>query len=205
VIIASSTSGLLPSRLQSGMAHPGRFVVGHPFNPVYLMPLVEICGGDKTSAATKAGAAAFYRSLGMKPLLVRKEIDGFIADRLMEALGVPVVSTTMSRRPPKSTTRSASVGPLGFMHLLIYRTLAAGARAISLAHPGPTPNGRTKLMDVPSMPRSEDRPQSTLRPETIDPSLDGCATTVSSRCCKDCGRDRRRRCSRHEETLREGA
>ena len=86
VIIASSTSGLLPSRLQSGMAHPERFVVGHPFNPVYLMPLVEICSGDKTSAATKEGAAAFYRSLGMKPLLVRKEIDGFIADRLMEAL-----------------------------------------------------------------------------------------------------------------------
>jgi carnitine 3-dehydrogenase len=86
VIIASSTSGLLPSRLQSGMAHPERFVVGHPFNPVYLMPLAEICGGAKTSAATKERAADFYRSLGMKPLLLRKEIDGFIADRLMEAL-----------------------------------------------------------------------------------------------------------------------
>ncbi len=86
VIIASSTSGLLPSRLQSGMAHPERFVVGHPFNPVYLMPLAEICGGAMTSAATKERAADFYRSLGMKPLLLRKEIDGFIADRLMEAL-----------------------------------------------------------------------------------------------------------------------
>jgi carnitine 3-dehydrogenase len=86
VIIASSTSGLLPSRLQSGMEHPERFVVGHPFNPVYLMPLAEICGGAKTSAATKERAADFYRSLGMRPLLVRKEIDGFVADRLMEAL-----------------------------------------------------------------------------------------------------------------------
>src|SRR5438309_7073502 len=86
VIIGSSTSGLLPSRLQSGMSHPERFVVGHPFNPVYLMPLVEICGGAQTSAATKERAAAFYRSLGMQPLHVRKEIDGFIADRLMEAL-----------------------------------------------------------------------------------------------------------------------
>src|SRR5882724_11085682 len=86
VIIASSTSGLLPSRLQSGMSHPERFVVGHPFNPVYLMPLVEICGGARTSAATKERAAAFYRSLGMQPLHVRKEVDGFIADRLMEAL-----------------------------------------------------------------------------------------------------------------------
>jgi carnitine 3-dehydrogenase len=86
VIIGSSTSGLLPTRLQSGLAHPERFVVGHPFNPVYLMPLVEVCGGEKTSAETKDRAESFYTSLGMRPLHVRKEIDGFIADRLMEAL-----------------------------------------------------------------------------------------------------------------------
>src|SRR5437667_6438980 len=86
VIIASSTSGLLPSRLQSGMAYPERFLVGHPFNPVYLMPLVEICGGARTSDATKESATRFYRSLGMHPLLLRKEVDGFVADRLMEAL-----------------------------------------------------------------------------------------------------------------------
>ena len=86
VIIGSSTSGLLPSRLQAEMAHPERFVVGHPFNPVYLMPLVEVCGGDKTSEATKERAAAFYSSIGMRPLKLRKEIDGFVADRLMEAL-----------------------------------------------------------------------------------------------------------------------
>ncbi|MFO1047297.1 MAG: carnitine 3-dehydrogenase [Geminicoccaceae bacterium] len=86
VIIASSTSGLLPSRLQSEMAHPERFTVGHPFNPVYLLPLVEICGGERTSAETKERAAAFYASIGMRPLQVRKEIDGFLADRLMEAM-----------------------------------------------------------------------------------------------------------------------
>ncbi|MBC8267671.1 MAG: L-carnitine dehydrogenase [Rhodospirillaceae bacterium] len=86
VIIGSSTSGLLPSRIQAGIKGPERFVVGHPFNPVYLMPLVEICGGDVTSQATKEAAMEFYSSIGMRPLLVRKEIDGFIADRLMEAL-----------------------------------------------------------------------------------------------------------------------
>ena len=86
VVIGSSTSGLLPSRLQARMRHPERFVVGHPFNPVYLMPLVEICGGDRTSDTTRQAAAAFYASLGMRPLLLRREIDGFIADRLMEAL-----------------------------------------------------------------------------------------------------------------------
>jgi carnitine 3-dehydrogenase len=86
VVIGSSTSGLLPTRLQSGMAHPERFVVGHPFNPVYLMPLVEVCGGARTSGQTKERAAAFYRALGMQPLPIRKEIDGFVADRMMEAL-----------------------------------------------------------------------------------------------------------------------
>ncbi|MBV9523083.1 MAG: thioesterase family protein, partial [Alphaproteobacteria bacterium] len=86
IVIASSTSGLRPTRLQSAMAHPERLVVGHPFNPVYLMPLVEVCGGERTSPATAERAAAFYRSLGMRPLAIRKEIDGFIADRLMEAL-----------------------------------------------------------------------------------------------------------------------
>jgi carnitine 3-dehydrogenase len=85
-IVASSTSGLLPTRLQSAMARPERFVVGHPFNPVYLLPLVEVCGGAQTSAATKESAMALYRSIGMRPLHVRKEIDGFIADRLLEAL-----------------------------------------------------------------------------------------------------------------------
>ncbi|MGD0721233.1 MAG: 3-hydroxyacyl-CoA dehydrogenase NAD-binding domain-containing protein [Roseiarcus sp.] len=85
-IVASSTSGLLPTRLQSAMARPERFVVGHPFNPVYLLPLVEVCGGERTSAATKEAAIALYRTVGMRPLLVRKEIDGFIADRLLEAL-----------------------------------------------------------------------------------------------------------------------
>ena len=86
VIIGSSTSGLLPSRIQAGIKGPERFVVGHPFNPVYLMPLVEICGGDLTSPETKERAMEFYTSIGMRPLHVRKEIDGFIADRLMEAL-----------------------------------------------------------------------------------------------------------------------
>lgn len=85
-LICSSTSGLLPTRLQAGLRHPGRFVVGHPFNPVYLLPLVEICGGAATSPASIERAMAFYAGLGMKPLHVRHEVDGFIADRLLEAL-----------------------------------------------------------------------------------------------------------------------
>lgn len=85
-VIGSSTSGLLPTKLQAGMARPDRLVVGHPFNPVYLLPLVEICGGDLTSQETKDIAASVYERIGMKVLHVRKEIDGFIADRLLEAV-----------------------------------------------------------------------------------------------------------------------
>ena len=88
VVIASSTSGLRPTRLQAGMRRrPERLCVGHPFVPVYLLPLVEVCGGEKTAAATVAAAERFYREdCGMRPLVVRREIDGFVADRLMEAL-----------------------------------------------------------------------------------------------------------------------
>lgn len=85
-LIASSTSGLRPSRLQQGMRRPERFLVAHPFNPVYLLPLVELCGGRQTHPATIRHAEGFYRALGMQPLVVRHEIDGFLADRLMEAL-----------------------------------------------------------------------------------------------------------------------
>lgn len=86
VIIASSTSGLMPSDLQRDLAHPERFLVAHPFNPVYLLPLVELVGGEKTSAATIEAAAVFLRYIGMHPLHVRKEVPGHLTDRLQEAL-----------------------------------------------------------------------------------------------------------------------
>ena len=85
-VIASSTSGLLPSDMQRDLAHPGRMLVGHPFNPVYLLPLVEVVGGRATSAAAVERASEVYASIGMKPVVVRKEIDAFIGDRLQEAL-----------------------------------------------------------------------------------------------------------------------
>ena len=86
VVVGSSTSGLLPSDMQRDLAHPGRLLVGHPFNPVYLLPLVEIVGGRATAAAAVERARAVYASLGMKPVVVAKEIDAFIGDRLQEAL-----------------------------------------------------------------------------------------------------------------------
>ena len=85
-VIASSTSGLLPSDMQRDLTHPGRTLVGHPFNPVYLLPLVEIVGGRATAPAVVERARKVYESIGMKPVVVRKEIDAFIGDRLQEAL-----------------------------------------------------------------------------------------------------------------------
>jgi carnitine 3-dehydrogenase len=86
VVIGSSTSGLLPSDMQRDMVGPDRLVVGHPFNPVYLLPLVEVVGGKQTSPDSLAKAMDVYQSLGMHALHVRNEIEGFLTDRLQEAL-----------------------------------------------------------------------------------------------------------------------
>ena len=85
-IIASSTSGIMPSDLQAEMAHPERLIVAHPFNPVYLLPLVELVAGVKTDPAHIDWAKGFYAGLGMHPLHCRVEVPGFLSDRLQEAL-----------------------------------------------------------------------------------------------------------------------
>jgi carnitine 3-dehydrogenase len=86
VLIGSSTSGLLPSDFYADAEHPERCVVGHPFNPVYLLPLVDVVGGVNTAPEAIQAAMQVYRALGMRPLHVRKEVPGFIADRLLEAM-----------------------------------------------------------------------------------------------------------------------
>lgn len=85
-IIASSTSGIKPTVLQESMEHPGRLVVGHPYNPVYLLPVVEVVGGEATTLGSIRRAQAIYAGLGMHPVHVRVEIDAFIGDRLLEAV-----------------------------------------------------------------------------------------------------------------------
>jgi carnitine 3-dehydrogenase len=85
-IIGSSTSGIRPTLMQEGMAHPERLVVGHPYNPVYLLPVVEVVGGDQTTIGNVRRAQGIYAAFGMRPIHCRVEIDGFIGDRLLEAL-----------------------------------------------------------------------------------------------------------------------
>lgn len=85
-IIGSSTSGIKPSTMQQALTHPQRLVVGHPYNPVYLLPVVEVVGGAHTTDAVIDAAKQFYSSIGMRPVHVRVEIDAFVGDRLLEAV-----------------------------------------------------------------------------------------------------------------------
>ncbi|MGA5297949.1 3-hydroxyacyl-CoA dehydrogenase NAD-binding domain-containing protein [Streptomyces koyangensis] len=86
VVIASSTSGYPMTDMQTTAADPSRLVVGHPFNPPYLIPLVEVVGGEHTDAAAVAWAARFYEVAGKSVITMDKEVPGFIANRLQEAL-----------------------------------------------------------------------------------------------------------------------
>ena len=92
VVIASSSSGLLISRVTMKCAHPERCVIGHPFNPPHLIPLVEVVAGEKTSQEAVDKAMAFYRAIGKHPIHIKKEVKGHVANRLQAALWREAVS-----------------------------------------------------------------------------------------------------------------
>ena len=85
-IISSSSSGLLPTKIYSKCKNPSRTIIGHPFNPVYLCPGVEIVPGKKTNKFFLNKAKKFYKSISMNPIMVKKELPGYLSDRLQEAL-----------------------------------------------------------------------------------------------------------------------
>tara|TARA_B100000579_G_scaffold211026_1_gene172395 strand:- start:363 stop:1301 length:939 start_codon:yes stop_codon:yes gene_type:complete len=85
-IISSSSSGLLPTKIYSKCKNPSRTMIGHPFNPVYLCPGVEVVAGKKTKTKFLNKANKFYKSISMNPIIVKKELPGYLADRLQEAL-----------------------------------------------------------------------------------------------------------------------
>jgi carnitine 3-dehydrogenase len=158
VVFASSTSGLLPSRLQSDMEHPERLTVGHPFNPVYLLPLVELCGGERTSPETLERAAAVYRSVGMRPLVLRREIEGFVADRLLEALWREALwlvrDDVATVEEIDDAIRYGAGLRWSFLGTFLTYRIAGGEAGIRhfMAQFGPTLQlPWTKLMDVPEL------------------------------------------------------
>ena len=85
-IIASSSSGLLPSKIQSKCKNPKRLIIAHPFNPVYLLPLVELVAGKQTDKKFINKANMFYSNIGMKTLILKKELPGYLSDRLQESM-----------------------------------------------------------------------------------------------------------------------
>src|SRR4029078_12633856 len=91
-IIASSSSGITPSVMQTNCKHPERVLVGHPFNPPHIIPLVEVVGGSKTSPAAIKQALAFYASIGKKPIYLKKELPGHVGNRLQAALYREIMS-----------------------------------------------------------------------------------------------------------------
>jgi carnitine 3-dehydrogenase len=85
-VVASSTSGFMPSELQAGRRGPQRYVVGHPFNPPHLIPLVEVVGGRATDSVVVDWTADFYAALGKRPIKIRREVPGHVANRMQVAL-----------------------------------------------------------------------------------------------------------------------
>ena len=155
-VIGSSTSGFKPSELQEGAARPGQIMVCHPFNPVYLMPLVEVVPSPQTDTARVEQAEAVLTQLGMYPLRVRKEIDAHIADRFLEAVWREAlwlvkdgVATTKEIDEAIRMGFGIRWAQMGLFET--YRTAggAAGMRHF-MAQFGPALNWPwTKLMDVP--------------------------------------------------------
>jgi 3-hydroxyacyl-CoA dehydrogenase len=143
VVIATSSSTLTASEIQAGCRHPGRIVVGHPFNPPHLIPLVEVVGGAATDPAAVETAMAFYRRAGKHPIRLRREKRGHVANRLQAALwqeafsllleGVADAADLDAAIAHGPGLRWALLGPFLNLHL----SGGAGGMAHMLAHLGP--------------------------------------------------------------------
>lgn len=158
ILIGSSTSGFKPSELQIGAKAPKRILVAHPFNPVYLLPLVEVVGSDGTGAEALNCACEILRSIGMQPLVVRKEIEAHIADRFLEAVWREAL--WLVKDDIATTAEIDDAIRFGFglrwaqMGLFETYRLAGGEEGMAhfIAQFGPCLSSPwTKLMDVPDL------------------------------------------------------
>jgi 3-hydroxyacyl-CoA dehydrogenase len=145
VVIASSSSFMMPSTLQDWCpAHPERVLLGHPFNPPHLIPLVEVCGGTASDAAAIDAAMAFYAAVGKHPIRLRREITGHVANRLQSALwqeamhllieGVADVAAIDAAIAHGPGLRWALLGPFMNLHL----SGGAGGMRYMMDHLGPS-------------------------------------------------------------------
>jgi carnitine 3-dehydrogenase len=147
VVLASSSSGIPASEFQTACAHPERVLIGHPFNPPHLIPLVEVVGGRLTSPQAVSDAMNFYIAMGKKPIQIRKELKGFVTNRLQAALwreayglveagvvSVEDIDTAISNGPG---LRWSILGPFATQHL----SGGPGGLAHVLEHLGPPMDG----------------------------------------------------------------
>ncbi len=143
VILASSSSGFGPSVFQDAATHPERVLVGHPFNPPHLIPLVEVVGGARTSEAAIDAAVSFYAAIGKRPIRIRKELVGHVVNRIQAALwreafhlvatGAVTVAEVDAAIAHGPGLRWALMGPCLLNHL----SGGSGGLAYTLEHLGP--------------------------------------------------------------------
>lgn len=157
VVVSSSATAMVPSEIQSGAKYPQRVIVGHPFNPPHLIPLVEIAGGKETAETVLSWAVEFYRFIGKTPVLMKREVYGHIANRLASALfreavhlvaeGIATVGDVDQVITQGPGLRWALQGPFTTYHL------AGGSEGIShyLTHLGPTQEARWLTLGEPEL------------------------------------------------------
>jgi carnitine 3-dehydrogenase len=188
VVIASSTSGLPMTDIQATCSTPERCVVGHPFNPPYLLPLVEVIGGNKTTDDALDWAMDFYATAGKEPVRLKKEIPGFIATRLQEALWREALHMVANgEATPEDIDRALRFGPAPRMAvqgqcMAFHVACGAGGMATNLDQFGPALKLPWTRLEAPE-----------LTQELRDAMVDGCIAMAEGKHFEDMAADRDRR------------
>ena len=187
IVVASSTSGFGMTEMATEARTPERLVVAHPFNPPYLIPLVEVVGGEKTAADVVEWTAGFFRHVGKSVIVMDREVPGFIANRLQEALwrealhmvanGEATVEQIDASITDGPGLRWAFHGPMLTFHL----AGGAGGMAHMLDHFGPSLLSPWTRLEAPE-----------LTPELRDRVVRGCEDEAGSRSIADLVRERDR-------------
>jgi carnitine 3-dehydrogenase len=184
-VIASSTSGYLMTEMAVGLQYPERCLVAHPFNPPYLMPVVEVVAGELTSAGVQEWAVAFYRATGKRPLKLSREIPGFVADRIMEAVwreilhmlnhDMATVAEIEAAVRYGPGLRWALMGPLTVLHL----GGGEGGMAHLIHQFGPSLKAPWSFLEAPE-----------LTDELAQKVIDGCEALTQGRSIRDLEEER---------------
>lgn len=187
VVIGSSTSGLMMTDIQAHCPTPERTVIGHPFNPPYLLPLVEIVGGKKTAPEAVAWAGKFYEVAGKAPLMMKKEIPGFVATRLQEALWREALHMVANgEATPEDIDIALMNGPAPRMVsqgqcMAFHVACGAGGMATNLDQFGPALKLPWTRLEAPELTR-----------ELRDRMVDGCNTLAGDQHFEDMAAQRDR-------------